>query len=95
METDDDKGGRGVVAGGGGGAEGGASAGECEGGRATVEGFLEDIGGGGGFDVPGRGGGALGGKSDDDCGLCTGFGGTLRRFATNLFEGCGGDDSVV
>lgn len=95
MDTVDDKEGRREAASGGGGAEGGAGADECGGGGAAVEGFLDDIGGGGGFDVPGGGGGALGGRSDEDCGLCTGFGGTLRRFATNGFEGCGGDDSVV
>ena len=91
MDADDDKGGRGAVVGGG----GGAAAGECGGGRAAAEGFLDDIGGGGGFDVPGGGGGALGGRSDEDCGLRTGFGGTLRRFATRGFAGCGGEDSVV
>jgi len=95
METADDKGGRREFASGSGGPEGGAGAGECGGGGAAAEVFLNDIGGGGGFDVPGGGGGALGGRSDEDCGLRTGFGGTLRRFATSGFEGCDGDDSVV
>lgn len=82
------------------GNRGGAGAGDGAlndgGGIATVEGFLDVIGGGGGFAAPGSGGGARGGRSE--CVLCAGFGGGLRRLATNGFSaaaGCGGDDSVV
>lgn len=82
-------------------AEGGAAGVEGAvngggGGGAAVEGFLDVTGGGGGFAAPGRGGGARGGRSE--CALWAGFGGGLRKFATNGFaaaDGCGGDDSVV
>lgn len=80
--------------------------GVCEGGLgAGVGGFLEEEGGGGGgLDAPGGGGGALGGGISgadlvevidmDDDGLCDGFGGGLRRFATSGLTGGAGGPSV-
>ena len=93
--------------GGKGGATGGVGAAEGGGGSALKDGFLEDIGGGGGGfpRLDGRGGGTFGGRTSMEdwvdrsgmsgFGLGGGFRGVLRRFATNWLADCGGDDSVV
>lgn len=101
-----DSGGRGVIEGVGGGTAGRLGAIEFGGEGAAIEGFLDVMGGGGGFSVPGSGGGgALGGvtsKADfldlrgmSELGRRTGFSGGFRKFGTTAFGSCEGDDSVV
>ena len=72
---------------------------------ATVDGFLDVMGGGGGCldEFDGTGGARSGVTSAVDCaregtpgvGRCPGLGGALRRFATKGLAGCGGEDSDV
>lgn len=99
-------GGRGVMDGVGGGTAGRLGAVKFGGGGAATEGFLDVMGGGGGFDVPGRGGGgALGGVISEDklldlggiseLGRRTGLSGGLRKLEIIAFGSCEGDDSVV
>lgn len=74
-------------------------------GGATAEGFLDVIGGGGGgLDELDGTGGARGGvtsavdwarEGTPGVARCPGLGAALRRFATNGFAGCGGEDSDV
>lgn len=101
-----DSGGRGVIEGVGGSAAGRLGAIKFGGEGAAIEGFLDVIGGGGGFNVPGSGGGgALGGVTSKDdlldlrgiseLGLRTGFSGGFRKFEITAFGSCEGDDSVV
>lgn len=101
-----DSGGRGVIDGVGGGTVGRLGAFKFGGGGAAIEGFLDVMGGGGGFDVPGRGGGgALGGVTSEDklldlrgiseLGRRTGLSGGFRKLEIIAFGSCEGDDSVV
>lgn len=101
-----DSGGRGVIDSVGGGTAGRLGAIKFDGGSAAIEGFLDVMGGGGGFDVPGRGGGgALGGVTSEDklldlrgiseLGRRTGFSGGFRKLEIIAFGSCEVDDSVV
>lgn len=101
-----DSGGRGVIEGVGGGTAGRLGAIKFGGGGAAIEGFLDVMGGGGGFNVPGSGGGgALGGVTSEDdlldrrgiseLGRRTGFSGGFRKFGITAFGSCEGGDSVV
>lgn len=101
-----DSGGRGVIEGVGGGTADRLGAIKFGKGVAAMEGFLDVMGGGGGFDVPGRGGGGtLGGVTSEDnlldlrgiseLGRRTGFSGGFRKFEIIAFGSCEGDDSVA